>query len=70
VYCRRKSAENLSIVVSRRFFLTVKQMLAITIAMFKTFFRVLLIVFLYTRESTASATAVCAFSTSSTSSLF
>jgi hypothetical protein len=70
VCCRRKSVENLSVVVSRRFFLTVKQMLAITTAIFKTFFRVLFIVFLYTRESTVSATTVCTFSTSSTSSLF
>jgi hypothetical protein len=70
VYCRKKSAENLSIVISRRFFLTVKQTLATTTAMFKTFFRALLIAFLYTRESTVSATAVCASSTSSTSSLF
>jgi hypothetical protein len=67
---RRKSAENLSIVISRRFFLTVKRTLATTTAVFKTFFRVLLIVFLYTRESTTSATTVYTSSTSSISSLF
>jgi hypothetical protein len=70
VYCRRKSTENLSIVISRRFFLTVKQTLVTTIAMFKTFFRALLIAFLYTRESTTSTTTIYTFSTSSTSSLF
>jgi hypothetical protein len=70
VYCRRKSAENLSIVVSRRFFLTVKQTLATTTAMFKTFFRASLIAFLCARESTASAATIYASSTSSTSSLF
>jgi hypothetical protein len=67
---RRKSAENLSIVVSRRFFLAVKQTLVTTTAMFKTFFRALLIAFLYARRSTASATAVYTSSTSSISSLF
>jgi hypothetical protein len=70
VCCRRKSAENLSIVVSRRFFLAVKRMLAITTAVFKTFFRASLMAFLCARESTTSAAAVCASSTSSTSSLF
>jgi hypothetical protein len=70
VCCRRKSVENLSIVISRKFFLTVKQTLATTTAVFKTFFRALLIAFLCARESTASATTVCASSTSSISSLF
>jgi hypothetical protein len=70
VYYRRKSAENLSIVISRRFFLTVKQMLATTTAVFKTFFRASLIAFLYTRESTTSAATIYASSTSSISSLF
>jgi hypothetical protein len=70
VCCRRKSVENLSIVISRRFFLTIKRMLAITIAIFKTFFRVLLIVFLYARESTTSTTTMYTSSTSSIGSLF
>jgi hypothetical protein len=70
VCCRRKSAENLSVVVSRRFFLTVKQTLATTTAVFKTFLRASLMAFLCARGFTASAAAVCASSTSSTSSLF
>jgi hypothetical protein len=70
VYYRRKSAENLSIVISRRFFLTIKRTLATTTAIFKTFFRVLLIVFLYTRESTTFITTMYTFSPSSISSLF
>jgi hypothetical protein len=70
VCCRRKSAENLSVVVSRRFFLAVKRTLATTTAVFETFFRASLMAFLCARGSTASAAAVCASSTSSTSSLF
>jgi hypothetical protein len=70
VCCRRKSAENLSIVVRRRFLLTVRRTLATTAAKFKAVFRAVLIAFLYTRELSASAAAVSASSTSSTSSLF
>jgi hypothetical protein len=70
VYCRRKSAENLSVVVRRRFFLPVRRTLATTATKFEAVFRAALIAFLYTRGLSASAAAVCAYSTSSTSSLF
>jgi hypothetical protein len=70
VCCRRKSAENLSVVVRRRFFLAVRRTLATTATKFKAVFRAVLIAFLCARGLSASAAAVCAFSTSSTSSLF
>jgi hypothetical protein len=70
VCCRRKSAENLSIVVRRRFFLAVKRTLAITTVELDAVFRAALIAFLCARGSTASAFAVFLSSTSSTSSLF
>jgi hypothetical protein len=70
VCCRRKSAENLSIVVKRRFFLTVRRTLATTTAKFKAVFRAALIASLCARELSASAAVVYALSTSSTSSLF
>jgi hypothetical protein len=68
--CRRTAAENFSIVVISRFFLAVKRTLAITAAVFKACFRASLIAFRCARGSTASAAAVCASSTSSTSFLF
>jgi hypothetical protein len=70
VYCRKKSAENLSIVVRRRFLLAVRRTLATTTAKFKAVFRAVLIAFLCARELSASAAAVSTSSTSSTSSLF
>jgi hypothetical protein len=70
VYCRRKSAENLSIVVRRRFFLTVRRTLATTATKFKAVFRAALIAFLCARGLSASAATVYTSSTSSTSSLF
>ena len=68
--CRRKSAENLSIVVRRRFFLAVRRTLVITVVKLDAVFSAALIAFLCTRGSTASAFAVFLSSTSSTSSLF
>jgi hypothetical protein len=70
VCCRRKSAENFSIVVRRRFFFAVRRTLATTAAEFKTVFRAALIAFLCARGLTALAFTVFASSTSSTSSLF
>jgi hypothetical protein len=70
VYCRRKSAENFSIVVRRRFVLTIRRTLATTTTKFKAVFRAVLIVFLYTRELTTSTFTVFTSSTSSISSLF
>jgi hypothetical protein len=70
VCCRRKSAENLSVVVSRRFFLAVRRTLATTAAKFEAVFRAALIAFLCARGLSVSAAAVSASSTSSTSSLF
>jgi hypothetical protein len=70
VCCRRKSAENLSIVVRRRFFLTVRRTLATTTAKSKAVFRATLRVFLYARELSTSTSTLCTLSTSSTSSLF
>ena len=70
VCCRRKLAENLSVVVRRRFFLAVRRTLATTAAEFEAVFRAALIAFLCARGSTASASAALASSTSSTSSLF
>jgi hypothetical protein len=67
---RRKSVENLSIVVKRRFFLTVRRTLATTTTKFKAVFRAALIAFLYTRELSASTATVYTFSTSSISFLF
>jgi hypothetical protein len=68
--CRRKFAENPSVVVRRRFFLAVRRTLATTAAEFEAVLRAALIAFLCARGSTASASAVFASSTSSTSSLF
>ena len=68
--CRRKSAENCSVVVRIRFFLAVMRTLATTAAKFETASRAALIAFLCARGSTASAAAAFACSTSSTSSLF
>lgn len=68
--CRRKSAENCSVVVRIRFFLAVRRTLATTIAKFKTTLRAVLIAFRRARGSTASAATALACSTSSTSSLF
>ena len=68
--CRRKSAENCSIVVRIKFFFAVMRTLATTAAEFETAFRAALIAFLCARGSTASAAAAFACSTSSTSSLF
>jgi hypothetical protein len=70
VCCRRKSAENLSVVVRRRFFLAVRRTLATIAAEFKAVFRAALIAFLCARGLSASAAAVCASPTISTSSLF
>ena len=70
LYSSRKFAENLSVVVRRRFFLTVRRTLAITAVELDTVFRAALIAFLCARGSTASAFAVLLSSTSSTSSLF
>jgi hypothetical protein len=70
VCCRRKSAENFSVVVRRRFFLNVRRTLATTAAKFEAVFRAALIAFLCARELSASAAAVYTSSTSSTSSLF
>jgi hypothetical protein len=70
VCCRRKSAENLSVVVRRRFFLAVRRTLATTAAELEAAFRAALRAFLCARGSSASTSAVCASSTSSTSSLF
>jgi hypothetical protein len=68
--CKRKSAKNFSVVVRRRFFLAVRRTLATTTVKFKAVFRAALIAFLCARGLTASASAVFASSTSSTSSLF
>jgi hypothetical protein len=70
VLCRRKSAENFSIVVRRRFFLTIRRILATTTTEFKAVFRAALIAFLYTRGLTTSAFTMFTSSTSSISSLF
>ena len=70
VCCRRKSAENCSVVVRIRFFLAVRRTLATTTAEFETTLRAALIAFRCARGSTASAAAALACSTSSTSSLF
>jgi hypothetical protein len=70
VCCKRKSAVNLSVVVRRRFFLAVRRTLATTAAEFEAVSSAALIAFLCARGSTASAFAVFASSTSSTSSLF
>ena len=67
--CRRKSAENLSVVVRRRLFLAVRRTLVITAIKLNAVFRAALIAFLCARGSTISAFAVFLLSTSSTSSL-
>lgn len=68
--CRRKSAENCSVVVRIRFFFAVRRTLATTAAELETALRAVLIAFLCARGSTASAAAAFACSTSSISSLF
>ena len=54
----------------RRFFLAVRRTLATTAAEFETVLSAALMAFLCARGSSASASAVCSSSTSSTSSLF
>jgi hypothetical protein len=70
VCCRRKSAENFSVVVRRRFFLAVRRTLATTAAKSEAVFRAALRAFLCARGLSASTSALCASSTSRTSSLF